>query len=59
MDAAQIMTLGINGRIKESHFDALNELGDSDSDAELWKREEIVGLDHKMLWFEGKNWDEK
>ena len=66
MDAAQIMTLGINGRSKESHFDALNERGGSDSDAEKCelgsqcelrshgKREEIAGLDHKMLWFEGK-----
>ncbi len=24
------------------------------NDAVLWKGEEFVGLDHKMLWFEGK-----
>lgn len=24
------------------------------NDAVLWEREEFVGLDHKMLWFEGK-----
>ena len=28
------------------------------NDAVLWKKEEFAGLDHKMLWFEGKNWDE-
>ena len=26
-----------------------------DNDAVLWKREEKVRFDHKMLWFEGKN----
>ena len=29
------------------------------NDAVLWKREEKVGFDHKMLWFEGKNQAEK
>ena len=29
------------------------------NDAVLWKREEKVGFDHKMLWFGGKNWAEK
>ena len=28
------------------------------NDAVLWKRQEKVGFDHKMLWFEGKKWDE-
>ena len=28
------------------------------NDAVLWKREEKVGFDHKMLWFEGENWSE-
>lgn len=30
----------------------------SGSDAVLWKREEIGEFNHKMLWFEGKKWDE-
>ena len=28
---------------------------ETEKDAVLWKREEKVGFDHKMLWFEGKN----
>ncbi len=27
-----------------------------DNDAVLWKIRKIGMLDHKMLWFEGKNW---
>ena len=33
----------------------LYSCGVRDNDAVLWKREEIVGFDHKMLWFESKN----
>lgn len=33
--------------------------GDSSSDAVLWKIRKIGMLDHKMLWFEGKNWSKK
>ncbi len=33
----------------------LYSCGVRDNGAVLWKREEIVGFDHKMLWFEGKN----
>ena len=64
---AQIITSGIHGRSKELHlYYPLTERRDSDSDAEKCelgsqcelrshgKREEIAGLDHKMLWFEGK-----
>ena len=29
--------------------------GVCNNDAVLWKREEKVGFDHKMLWFEGEN----
>ena len=29
------------------------------SDAVLWKIRKIGMLNHKMLWFEGKNWSEK
>ena len=29
------------------------------SDAVLWKIRKIGMLDHKMLWFEGKNWSKK
>ena len=29
------------------------------NDAVLWKREEKVGFDHKILWVEGKNKTEK
>lgn len=28
---------------------------ETEKDEVLWKREEKVGFDHKMLWFEGKN----
>ncbi len=31
----------------------------NNNDAVLWKREELDGINHKMLWFEGKNWTEK
>lgn len=33
--------------------------GDGSSDAVLWKIRKIGMLDHKMLWFEGKNWSKK
>ena len=29
------------------------------SDAVLWEKRKIGMLNHKMLWFEGKNWNEK
>lgn len=34
------------------------ERGGNNKDAVLWKREEIIGQNHKVLWFEGKNWSE-
>ena len=33
--------------------------GVGSSDAVLWKIRKIGMLDHKMLWFEGKNWSKK
>lgn len=33
--------------------------GDGSTDAVLWKIRKIGMLDHKMLWFEGKNWSKK
>ena len=33
--------------------------GVCNNDAVLWKREEKVGFDHKMLWLKGKNQAEK
>lgn len=34
---------------------SLNTRGVRDNDAVLWKREEKVGFDHKMLYSTGKN----
>ena len=36
-----------------------NTCGVGSSDAVLWKIRKIGMLDHKMLWFEGKNWSKK
>lgn len=33
--------------------------GDGSSDAVLWEKRKIGMLNHKMLWFEGKNWSKK
>lgn len=33
--------------------------GVGSSDAVLWKIRKIGMLNHKMLWFEGKNWSKK
>ena len=52
------------GELCSSSLDTTEELYSSsatdacrvcNNDAVLWKREEKVGFDHKMLWFKGKN----
>lgn len=37
----------------------IDACGVGSSDAVLWKIRKIGMLDHKMLWFEGKNWSKK
>ena len=39
--------------------EAIEPCGVGSSDAVLWKIRKIGMLDHKMLWFEGKNWSKK
>ena len=36
-----------------------NKCGDGVSAAEIWGIKEIHGVNHKILWIEGKNWSEK
>ena len=36
-----------------------NKCGDGVPAAEIWGIKEIHGVNHKILWIEGKNWSEK
>ena len=46
----------LNGKPRVVHlYWQLMACGVCNNDAVLWKREEKVGFDHKMLWFEGEN----
>ena len=45
------------GRMR-GYVSVLWACGSNNYDAVLWKREELDGLNHNILWFEGKNWSE-
>lgn len=59
-DKVKKMCSDISDEIKRVCSDvSVNTCGVGSSDAVLWKIRKIGMLDHKMLWFEGKNWSKK
>ena len=62
LDAKGEVLLTILSSLAQDESRSISEnctCGVGSSDAVLWKIRKIGMLDHKMLWFEGKNWSKK